>query len=584
MQRPPQQRNAASDSTLSKLKLWFNKGSEIQSDHKASHQAIQDQQRNMGSTRYTTERNVHNVDGAVRRPATVSPLGPRQLPQAVHAEVRNDRYEGDQVSIFSSPQSTPPSSLTSAQSANPLAQMPRRKPSKANPRGLQISLPQPRQSLLNLASNYADVQNPEKKQPTPAAQVKSPLYKKNEQRSQEYRMEQPIKEVTKGQGQVMATPSHQRSQKAVVRKMAPQQTPKTDSHVRRETRFEDFMGKDSPPPPLPALSASLAPSTSTAFRLSRPFAESSEYDQHPTEDDDARPGTASTAALSRSDSRAQTWLRYDRQHGETIHQQRANNPPSLLVSRRNMTVPDRDQQFKEYTPCQSCRRQVHPSAAVSYNGVYECEDCAAAAAPKKQQHPKAGNLIIPRKPVPETPTPRTAFFADNHTPKYSTLSSSTTLRNTPSPQLSPRQSRPRNTDIPPGYEYLLSTTSPSPVSPLTPSPINPSFTIPNYRPPPPPPINTNTNIFSPYHNLQTPIRKAAPASSIYPSTPWRLSRPPSLPSVVWRDEDGGREREEERDTVYRAEVEEDLIDGYAVESPVSEGEYVNAGWRERRGG
>ncbi|KAL8686956.1 MAG: hypothetical protein Q9224_005292, partial [Gallowayella concinna] len=453
MQRPPQQRNAASDSTLSKLKLWFNKGSEIQSDHKASHQAIQDQQRNMGSTRYTTERNVHNVDGAVRRPATVSPLGPRQLPQAVHAEVRNDRYEGDQVSIFSSPQSTPPSSLTSAQSHNPLAQMPRRKPSKANPRGLQISLPQPRQSLLNLASNYADVQNPEKKQPTPAAQVKSPLYKKNEQRSQEYRMEQPIKEVTKGQGQVMATPSHQRSQKAVVRKMAPQQTPKTDSHVRRETRFEDFMGKDSPPPPLPALSAntaSLAPSTSTAFRLSRPFAESSEYDHHPTEDDDARPGTASTAALSRSDSRAQTWLRYDRQHGETIHQQRANNPPSLLVSRRNMTVPDRDQQFKEYTPCQSCRRQVHPSAAVSYNGVYECEDCAAAAAPKKQQHPKAGNLIIPRKPVPETPTPRTAFFADNYTPKYSTLSSSTTLRNTPSPQLSPRQSRPRNTDIPPG--------------------------------------------------------------------------------------------------------------------------------------
>ncbi|KAL8801779.1 MAG: hypothetical protein Q9200_006831, partial [Gallowayella weberi] len=448
MQRPPQHRNLASDSTLSKLKLWFNKGSEIQSDHKANHQAVQDQQRDMVLTPYPADCTVHAVDAGARTPAFASPLGPRQLPQAVHSDIRNDRYEGDNLSIFSSLQSTPSSSLTSAQLQNPLGQARHPKPSKANAGGLHISTPIPRQSLLDLASQYADVQIPEivhraKKQPTPAAKVKSPLCKRNEQRSQEYRLDQPIKEVVKGQGKVMATPSHQRSQKAAVRKMKPKQVPKADNQVRRvyrETRFEDFMGKGSPPP-LPANAASLAPSTSTNFRLSRPFAEGPEY-QNPIEDD-ARPDTASTAALSRSDSTVQTWLRYDRKHGETVHKQSPNSP---LFPRRNLTVPDRDQQFKEYTPCQSCRKQVHPSAPVNYNGIYRCEDCAAGAtAPprsktSKQERPRPKQLLIPRKPVPISPQP---FFSDDYTPAPKTFSTTTTLRNTtPSPNLSPRQHRP----------------------------------------------------------------------------------------------------------------------------------------------
>ena len=50
----------------------------------------------------------------------------------------------------------------------------------------------------------------------------------------------------------------------------------------------------------------------------------------------------------------------------------------------------------------------------------------------------------------------------------------------------------------------------------------------------------------------------------------------------------GKEKVKERDTVYRAEVEEDIIDAYAADSPVSplsengEGVYVNAGWRVRK--
>ncbi|KAL8798617.1 MAG: hypothetical protein Q9182_006529 [Xanthomendoza sp. 2 TL-2023] len=588
MQRPPQHRNIASDSTLSKLKLWFNKGSEIQSDHKANYQTIPDPQRDMVPTQYSAERQIQIVDGGTRTPAFFSPLGPRQLPQAVHADVRNDRYEGDNLSIFSSLQSTPSSSLTSAQSQTPLAQAHRPKPSKANPGGLQISQPIPRQSLLDLASQYADVQNPKtvydaKKQPTPAAKVKSPLYKRNEQRSQEYRLDQPIKEVVKGQGQVMATPSHQRSQKAAVRKTKPQQAPEADNsvrHVYRETRFEDFMVKGSPPP-LPANATSLATSKSTDFRLSRPFVEEPEY-QYPIEDD-ARPGTADTADLLRSDSSVQTWLRYDRKQGEAVHQQSTNSP---LLPRRNLTVPDRDQQFKEYTPCQSCRQQVHPSAAVNYNGIYQCEDCAAGAPPRskasKPGRPRPKELLIPRKPVPTSPQP---LFSNDYTPAPKTFSTTTTLRNTtPSPHLSPRPPRPRRNDIPPGYEYLHTPSSPAPtspdISPLTPSPTTPyANTQATYRARPPAPINTSINPASflsaqqQQQNNISPLRKAAPASSIYPSTPRRLSRAPSLPEMdegMWRG------------TVYRAEVEEDIIDGYAVESPGiagGEGEYVNAGWR-----
>lgn len=602
MQRPQQHRYPTSDSsTFSKLKHWFNKGAEIQSDNKVSHQAKQDQQQDMGSAPWTASRQIHTADGATRRRGLLSPLGPRQLPQAVHAEVRNDRCESDNVSIFSSLRSTSSTSLTISQSNQPSTQTQRTKASKGNLGGVQISLPQPRESLLNLASGYADVQNPKtvfgaNKETTPAAKVKSSYSNKDEQR---YRPDRPIKEVQKTRGQVITPPAYQRSHKAVVRKMEPQQALKADKHVRhvyRETRFEDFMGKGSPPPvpSLPASSGRLAPSTSTDSRLSRPFAGPSEHE----DDNDARPGTASTAALSRSDSRAQTWLRYDRKHREAA-QQDTNSP---LFPRRNLTVPDRDQQFK-YTPCQLCRTQMHPSTAVNYNGIYLCERCAAIrpqdeAVQKEHAEPQRYN--IPRKPVPTTA--RMPFAASDI--PADTLSTSTTLGNTPSPQFSPRQSRTRRKDVPPGYEYLQtpkpSTPPPTsaPLASLTPSPVNPYFATadaqgryPRYRTPPPPPINTtitfsDSDLLSPPST--SPLRKAHPASSIYPSTPWRLSRPPSMPPIIPEAYNfEGKAKVKERDTVYRAEVEEDIIDSYAADSPVSplsggEAEYMNAGWRGRR--
>ncbi|KAL8725108.1 MAG: hypothetical protein Q9166_007550 [cf. Caloplaca sp. 2 TL-2023] len=589
IQRPEQQRNPTSDSsTLSKLKHWFNKGSELQGDQKASHQANIDRPRDMASPRYAVDPKIPHANGAARKPDPVPLRGPRQLlPRAVYGEVENDPREVDNASIFSSLKSTPPSSLTSAQSHNSFEQLQRPKPSKAKPGGLQISPPQPRQSLLDIASAYADVQNPEraydaKKKPTPVPSTKSPLYRNNEQRSKRYRPDQPVREVKEGRGLVVEPPSHQRSQKTVVRKMEPQRAPKADNvrQAYRETRFEDFMGKDSPPiPPLPANAASLVLGTSADYRLSRPFVEASEYEE-PV--DDARPGTASTAALSRSDSRAQTWLRYDRKHGELLTQEQGTDAP-LFPRRKNLTVPDRKQQFK-YNPCQFCRRQVHPSAVVSYNGIYLCEDCAAAGSQEVKtvkEHPKPKDKKVTRKPVPTTPC--TPFSLDTPAP---TLSTMTTLRGTPSPEPSPHQPRVRRKDVPPGYEYLP---SPQPI-PTTPT-NNTHVQYPRYRTPPPPPINT-TDITS--HQLPipsppvSPLRPPQPASSIYPSTPWRLSRPPSMPTVPNAYVLPSKDKVKERDTMYRAEVEEDIIDAYAAESPVSplsedgDGGYVNAGWRGRR--
>ncbi|KAL8767329.1 MAG: hypothetical protein Q9209_006167 [Squamulea sp. 1 TL-2023] len=594
---PTHQQRSISDSSFSKLKHWFNKGSELQGDNKASHQAKRKQQRDMGATRYVAAREVHTAKGAATGPYPVSQRGPRLSPQAVYVGARSNNSEGDNMSIFSSLKSSPASSLTSAQSHVPFEQPQRSKSTKPQNGTLKISLPQPRQSLLDLAAQYADVQNPKEAndingQPTPVANVKSSARGQDEQRPKIFQPDRPIMEVSQGWAQVVAPPTHQRSQKTVVRKMEPQQARRTDNHVRqvyRETRFEDFMGKDSPPmPPLPANAASLIPADS---RLSRPFAIANECEESA---DDARPGTASTAALSRSDSRAQTWLRYDRKHGESAQEQNINAP---LFPRRNLTVPDRDQQFK-YNPCQTCRRQVHPSTAFSYNGTYLCEDCAATGTwgPKKKEHIRPKKDKISRKPVPTTPPTTLA------TPS----STSSTLRGTPPPTFPPRQPRIRRTDVPPGNEYgylqppnsSSPATSPTPSSTLISSPQTPKFGTPNaegkfprYRTPPPPPITS-----SPSHELfpprpTSPLRKPQPASSIYPSTPWRLSRPPSIPAVPavpdWYISQG-KEDVKERDTVYRAEVEEGIIDAYKGDSPVSElseGEeelqYVNAPWRGR---
>ncbi|KAL8884983.1 MAG: hypothetical protein Q9215_007084 [Flavoplaca cf. flavocitrina] len=576
------QQHPGSESSFSKLKYWFNKGVEMHGDNKASHQAKRKQQKDMDSARYVAGPDLRTADGAATRPYPSSPRGPRLSPQAVHVEARSNSSEGDNVPSFSSLGSSPASSLTSAQSHVPLEQSQRSKPKNPKPGTLPISFPQPRQSLLSLAANYPDVQNPRRansanKKPTAVADIK-PAGKQHEQRSTEFRPDKPVKEVPKGRGQVITPPTHQRSQKTVVRKMEPQRAPGTDNHFRqvyRETRFEDFMGKDSPSimPPLPANVAGLAaPNTSANYRLSRPFAAAEPMERFV--DENSRPGTASTAALSVSDSRAQTWLRYDHKHGEPVQ---AHGTDAPLFPRRKPVVPNQDQQ-SEYNPCQTCKRQVHPSTAFSYNGTYLCEDCAATGrwGDKKKESLRAKKTKVSRKPNPKTSVPSSK---EKHTPA-STLSTSSTLRGSLSPRIPPRQ--PSNEQ---GFLQSPKPSSPAPSnapsSTFTPSPLSPYFATPNpvgkyprYRTPPPPPIITTDSALEQRLTPppDSPLRKPKPASSIYPSTPWRLSRPPSIPSIPAVPEKylyQEVEKTHERDTIYRAEIEEDIIDSYAVDSPVS---------------
>ncbi|KAL8670117.1 MAG: hypothetical protein Q9168_005326 [Polycauliona sp. 1 TL-2023] len=618
------QQRTNSQSSLAKLKHWFNKGSELPVDNKASQQAKRkQQQRDNGSARYVAGQNLHTADGAAPRPYLISPRGPRLSPQAVQVEASNSSSEGDNVSKFSSLRSSPPSSLNSAQSHLPLEQSKRPQPRNPKPGALPISLPQPRQSLIDFAAKYVDVQNPARANPAnkkspPVADPKSPR-KQNEQRPKEFRPDHPVKEVKQGRAAIVTPPTHQRSQKTVVRKMVPPPAPATDNHTRqvyrRETRFEDFMGKDSPPPmpPMPPLPALAAPTTAAHHRLSRPFAAAVPVEQSVNED--VRPGTASTAALSVTDSRAQTWLRYDRRHGDSAQFSSTDSP----------LFPLRIPTPAKYTPCQSCQTEVHPSTAFSYNGTYLCEDCAAtgrwSVGDKKKESLKVKkNKVVSRKPVAKTSIPSFIKEREKQQPTGSTLSTSSTLLGNLS-----FSSRPRRTDVPPGTEYrnLESANPSSPAPPSsstsTSSPRSPYFATPNaegkyprYRTPPPPPIVTTSfeqhaaeedEKRLPTPPPDSPLRKPKPASSIYPSTPWRMSRPPSIPAVPERylvQETGtemGKEKEMEkrryRDTIYRAEVEEDIIDSYAIDSPVSPmsepggghdsvGEYVNAGWRTRR--
>ncbi|KAL8997932.1 MAG: hypothetical protein Q9169_002925 [Polycauliona sp. 2 TL-2023] len=593
-----------SQSSFSKLKLWFNKGSEMPGDNKASHQAKRKQQRDVGSARYVAGQNTHTADGAATRPYPISPRGPRLSPQAVHVEARNNSSsEGDNVSNFSSLRSTPDSSLKSVQSHFPPNEQYSKRPKPRNPKpgAIPISLPQPRQSLLDhAAANYVDVQNPARaahppnKKPTPVADPK-PSRNQDEQRPKEFRPDQPVKKVKQVRAEVVTPPTHQRSQKTVVRKAVPPRTHGTDNHFRqvyRETRFEDFMGKDSPAPLMPP-----PPLPSADHRLSRPFAAAVPVNQ-PMVEEDVRPGTASTAALSVNGSQAQTWLRYDLKHGESARHPSTDTP---FFPRR---IPE---QIK-YTPCQTCQKEVHPSTAFSYNGTYVCEDCAATGrwtnGDKKKESLKVKKNKVGRKPVSKTSV---ASFKEKAS---TTLSTSTTLLGSLSPRLSPRL---RGTDVAtPGTEREYSPSpqpsSPAPSSTNTSSPRSPYFATPDahgryprYRIPPPPPIVTaHVASDEPVSPLpESPFRKPKPASSIYPSTPWRLSRPPSTPSIPAVPEKYLTKEVEntkgERDTIYRAEIEEDIINSYAVDSPVSSmsepgnnggergsGEYVAAGWRTRR--
>ncbi|KAL8699524.1 MAG: hypothetical protein Q9201_005952, partial [Fulgogasparrea decipioides] len=456
--RPQQQRHPTSDSTVfSTLKHWFNKGSQMQKESKATYQLSQ--QRQLNPKRNTAGKGLSSNN----EPASLdfnSPRGLRQLPRAVHAGARNDGFEVNSASTYSTPNTTPTGSLTSAQSHNHPDQ-PRSKQRKAPSGRLQISSPKPTDSLVNLAASYPDVQNPKRaydatRRPVPTPdKVETPLYKNGRGRTNEYQNDQPVKDVAKGRAAVVEGPTSHRSQKTVVRKMEPLKAQKVDNirQVARETRFEDFMGKE-PTPSVPALPTG----TSQAFRLSRPFNEPPEFEQ-PTIDDefDDRPDTA---ALSPTESNAETWLRYDSAQAEPASDKRTSNAP--LFPRRNMAVPDHNIQ-KKWNACQTCRQQTHPSTAASYNGTYFCQSCAAARDKNKNRKPSpletpTNKGDIPRKPLPN-PSPRMPF-SPIRTSEESHFSSngSTTLQGTPSPPQP--QPRIRRKDVPAGYEHLVADPTP----------------------------------------------------------------------------------------------------------------------------
>ncbi|KAL8826255.1 MAG: hypothetical protein Q9170_007469, partial [Blastenia crenularia] len=309
---PEQQRNLTQDaSTFAKLKHYLKKGSKIQSDETRT-KPNQDSRRQLYPDEYQTTQGICN-DNSPARPGPVPPRGPRQLPRAVHAGARNDRDEVGNES-FSSSSITPLSSLTSAQSSG--SERARDQPyKKQTPGGLPISQPQPTKSLLNLTSQYASVQNPEKaynkvQPPASAARRNAPLQRAANAKAPERKISQPVKEVPKNRAQVHQPPTHQRSQKTVVRKMEPQPARRADDrrHMSHVTVFEDFMGH-TPPPPIPALPADvskLVPGPSQASRLSRPFREASEFEKPTNESTDNISPTTTT--LSPSESHAETWL------------------------------------------------------------------------------------------------------------------------------------------------------------------------------------------------------------------------------------------------------------------------------------
>ncbi|KAL8712221.1 MAG: hypothetical protein Q9225_006977, partial [Loekoesia sp. 1 TL-2023] len=313
--RPSQQRrNLTSDtSTFAKLKHYFNKGSRIQKEETTVPKTQQTSQTQMDPNQYMTRQDSYDGNGPAR-PDLVPPRGPHQLPRAVQAEARDDQDEVENESIFSSPSNAPSTSLTSIQSSRHSERV-RSKPSKKRTSaGLPISSPKPTKSLLDLTSQYADVQGPEKAQdairrPAPPADSKPSSYKAANRRVPKRKNSQPVKEVAKGRAQVVQGPSHQRSQKTVVRKMEPQPARKADDsrHMSHVTVFEDFMGHSPPPvPPLPADASKLAPGPSQAHRLSRPFREASEFEK--PINDSSEDISPTTVPISPTESHAQTWL------------------------------------------------------------------------------------------------------------------------------------------------------------------------------------------------------------------------------------------------------------------------------------
>ncbi|KAI4106617.1 MAG: hypothetical protein L6R37_002118 [Teloschistes peruensis] len=621
--RQPRAKLSNDASLVARLRHWFDKGSQIKAENKkAAALEVRDFLHQRPAKINPSTWNQDNQAAFDKLNKT-----PRQIPRAVQVQARGgQRDECEDTSSFSDQSSYAASSLTSVQSRrNPLdVRDSRGKKGKHN--RPEISSPQPTKSLVNLASGHADVQNPAKaydagsRKPVPTAatpKVPSPglqgarkqgTHKKYAERLPERRPSRPVKQVATSKPRIVDAPSNHRSTKAVVRKAVPRRKPlmprKADSQGRewdRETRFEDFMGKDESVPPMPSIPTRFESKHTDPSRLSRPFVEPMSYEsESPTTDkksgNRASYQSNSKAAISPNGSTAQTWLRYDRAHASppipeaqpssplrrrtSTHKQRGRPdsetipeplfPPRDIPprsDRRNRATPVEShreaEKKKRVMKCQECRVQVHPSAAVSYNGTFFCIECAnkhSSSKEKSQQprHRKEEEMVVgkrkvgsnvkesnkdvgARKPVP-SPLPTPSPFAAPYASSFD--SQDTTLRNTPSPVPAPPPQRPkqqprlRRRDIPPGYESLVAaaTGHPQPSSPPPPPPAPkpncppektlsyyskplPSGAYPAYRPPPPPPPPTDSVTLR--LQMARPHHVPVPASSIYPEdSPW----------------------------------------------------------------
>ncbi|KAL8691229.1 MAG: hypothetical protein Q9218_003505, partial [Villophora microphyllina] len=152
-QPQPRARSATDASLMARLKHWFNKGSELKAANKKKaaldvREFLQQQPAKMNPSTWNDDQQAAY---------DILNNTPRQIPRAVHAGARRVQHdESADHSSFSTLNTTPASSLTSAQSnRNPLD--PRgSKGKKGKHSRPDISCPKPTDSLLNLASNYAD--------------------------------------------------------------------------------------------------------------------------------------------------------------------------------------------------------------------------------------------------------------------------------------------------------------------------------------------------------------------------------------------------------------------------------------------
>ncbi|KAI4248711.1 MAG: hypothetical protein LQ352_005840, partial [Teloschistes flavicans] len=438
--RQPRARSSSDASLFVRLRHWFKKGSQVKA----------------ANNRKAADLDVREFLN--QRPARISPSTwnqdnqaafdtlnntPRQIPRAVQVQDRRGQNdECEDVSSLSTHSSFSASSLTSAQSCRSSLGLRDSRGKNGKHSRPDISSPKPTKSLLNLTSNYADVQNPAKaydaanrKPVSPATTPKVPgpgseardqdKNKKQADKLPERKISQPIKEVAATKPQIVDAPSNHRSTKVVVRKMVPQRQPlmpqKVDPQHRewdRETRFEDFMGKQESVPPIPSVPSMIESQQAVASRLSRPPVEPLGYESDASAADDnddiESSRSNSTAVLSPNGSPGQTWLRYDRAFGtsppapapsslhRTSNLKVRNRPDSDTIPgplfpprRRNRATPaesHRDaEQKKRWMKCQECKEQVHPSAAVSYNGTYFCMECA-------NKQGKESSKIAARKP------------------------------------------------------------------------------------------------------------------------------------------------------------------------------------------